>query len=76
MLAGRALLDEEFLHGLVSDPQYAANQAGIHLSDEQASRLKAFQGREKELYQVIEQIRSMRQGLDEIHPAHIHHVAW
>jgi hypothetical protein len=76
MLAGKALLDQKFLHDLITDPQYAANQAGISLDPDQVARLAQFQSKEEELTQVLEQLRDMRQGFEEIIPQPVAAVAW
>jgi len=76
MLAGRALLDEEFLHALLSDPQYAANTQGIHLGDAQVMSLKQFQNMEPELTAILVQLRDFRQSIPEINPQPVMAVQW
>lgn len=76
MLAGRALLDEQFLHDLLSDPQYAANTQGIYLGDAQVESLRQFQNKEQELVEILGQLRDFRQSIPEINPKPVAMVLW
>lgn len=60
MLAGRAMLDQTFLHDLVTNPQYAANQVGISLTEDQVEKMKGFQEHEESLQETVKQLRGIR----------------
>lgn len=76
MLAGRALLDAEFLHELLADPQYAANTQGIHLGQAQVSSLVQFRDREQELIKILAELRDFRNSVQEIYPQQVAMIVW
>ncbi|MCC7161894.1 MAG: hypothetical protein IT331_05350 [Anaerolineae bacterium] len=76
MLAGRALLDAEFLHALLADPQYAANTQGIHLGQAQVASLEQFRDREEELIKILTELRDFRTSVQEIYPHQVAMIPW
>lgn len=76
MLAGRALLDQKFLHDFITDPQLAANQVGISLDEDQAERIASFRDKEEALTQIVQQLRELRQGMEFTEPSDLAMVRW
>ena len=66
MLTGRALLDPQFLDYLLKDPQGAAAQFGIYLTEDQIEGIQYFQKNQSDLQSLVDQLYRMRHSPEQI----------